>query len=177
MDISLSIGGSSCLHWTDAAQIPNPAPSNAAGKTQPRRSRRAEPEPRSCLLPPLQREVPERERIKQTPQWCRIKPSGTIWSSGLYFCCAGSERCHLAWVKGGGKGALGQLCHQIPEATRMSHPQRESGSSIKPRWALGCPIVPICDVPRALMESRGNIFCSSAAFASFQIFCQAQNVT
>lgn len=133
LDIFLSIGGSSCLHRTDAAQVPNPAPSNTAGKTQTRRSRRAEREHRSCLLPSL-RDVPERGRIKQTPQWGRIGRSGTIRSSGLYLCCAWSERCHLAWVKGGREAAAWRLSHQIPEATRKSHPQRKSGSSIEPRW-------------------------------------------
>lgn len=55
----LSIGGSSCLHWADAARIPNLALSDTARKTQRRRRRRrrmtrrrAEPEHRSCLLPP-----------------------------------------------------------------------------------------------------------------------------
>ncbi|KAK2529122.1 hypothetical protein Q9966_009444 [Columba livia] len=86
--------GSSCLHRTNAAQVPNPARSNTAGKTQPRRSRKAEHEHRLSLLPSL-RDVPERGRIKQTLQWGRIGRSGTIRSSGQKNLPSLCPRTHL----------------------------------------------------------------------------------
>lgn len=51
----------------------------------------------------------------------------------------------MLWCRVVGKRLLGDFLtiDQIPEATGMSHPQRESGSSVKPCWlGIGVPIVP-----------------------------------